>query len=211
MSRQWFERHWRAATSPRRMARPADRPRGRQPQHQALHTRMRAAKLRHVGAAVEDVDYRSPRKLDKALFQKLASGRCIAEKRNLLITGPAGSARPGSPARLARRPAATIAPSSTSGCRGSSPQVGPADPRRLGSRPAHCQPTARPHRDRRGPIRRRLHAHHQPASRRRRARSRRRTDLCRRHPRPPRSQRIPARPRRTLDAQENWPRHCLKR
>jgi DNA replication protein DnaC len=53
-------------------------------------TRLRAAKLRHVGASIEDVDYRSPRKLDKALFQQLASSRWIAEHRNVLITGPCG-------------------------------------------------------------------------------------------------------------------------
>jgi hypothetical protein len=46
------------------------------------------AKLRQAGAAVEDVDYWTPRKLDKSLFQGLATGRWIAEKRNLLITGP---------------------------------------------------------------------------------------------------------------------------
>ena len=39
-----------------------------------FQTRMRAAKLRQAGAAIEDVDYRTPRKLDKALFQKLATG-----------------------------------------------------------------------------------------------------------------------------------------
>lgn len=55
-----------------------------------FQTRMRAAKLRHSGAAIEDVDYRTPRKLDKALFQNLATGRWITEKRNLLITGPCG-------------------------------------------------------------------------------------------------------------------------
>ena len=53
-------------------------------------TRLRAAKLRHVGASIENVDYRSPRKLDKALFQQLASSRWIAEHRNVLITGPCG-------------------------------------------------------------------------------------------------------------------------
>jgi len=53
-------------------------------------TRLRAAKLRHVGASVEDVDYRSPRKLDKALLQQLATSRWIAEHRNVLITGPCG-------------------------------------------------------------------------------------------------------------------------
>ena len=55
-----------------------------------FQTRMKAAKLRHVGAAIEDVDYKAPRKLDKALFQQLAAGRWITEKRNLLITGPCG-------------------------------------------------------------------------------------------------------------------------
>ena len=53
-------------------------------------SRLRAAKLRHVGAAIEDIDYRSPRKLDKALMQQLATCRWIAEHRNLLITGPCG-------------------------------------------------------------------------------------------------------------------------
>jgi DNA replication protein DnaC len=55
-----------------------------------FQTRMRAAKLRQAGAAIEDVDYRTPRKLDEALFQRLATGRWIADKRNLLITGPCG-------------------------------------------------------------------------------------------------------------------------
>ncbi len=55
-----------------------------------FQTRMRSAKLRHVGASIEDVDYRTSRKLDKALFQQLATGRWIAEHRNLLITGPCG-------------------------------------------------------------------------------------------------------------------------
>lgn len=55
-----------------------------------LQSRLRAARLRHVGAAIEDVDYRTPRKLDKALFQQLATCKWIGEHRNLLITGPCG-------------------------------------------------------------------------------------------------------------------------
>jgi DNA replication protein DnaC len=55
-----------------------------------FHTRLRAARLRHSQAAVEDVDYRTPRRLDKALFQQLATCRWIAEHRGLLITGPCG-------------------------------------------------------------------------------------------------------------------------
>jgi DNA replication protein DnaC len=52
--------------------------------------RLRSAKLRHSQAVVEDVDYRPPRRLDKALFQQLTAGKWIAEHRNLLVTGPCG-------------------------------------------------------------------------------------------------------------------------
>jgi len=55
-----------------------------------FQSRLRAAKLRHGGACIEDVDFRAARRLDKALFQQLAAGRWIKEKRNLLITGPCG-------------------------------------------------------------------------------------------------------------------------
>jgi len=53
-------------------------------------TRMRAAKLRHVGAAIEDVDYRTPRQLDRDLFRQLARGDWIEKGQNLIITGPCG-------------------------------------------------------------------------------------------------------------------------
>jgi len=53
-------------------------------------TRLRAARLRHGEACVEDIDFRSPRKLDKPLFQQLASNRWIADKRCLIVTGPCG-------------------------------------------------------------------------------------------------------------------------
>jgi DNA replication protein DnaC len=52
--------------------------------------RLRSAKLRHSQAVIEDVDYRTPRRLDKALFQQLTAGKWIAEHRNLLVTGPCG-------------------------------------------------------------------------------------------------------------------------
>jgi len=55
-----------------------------------LTYRLRNARLRHADASVEDVDYRTPRRLDKALFQHLAGGRWIARKHNLIITGPCG-------------------------------------------------------------------------------------------------------------------------
>lgn len=53
-------------------------------------TRIRAARLRHVGACPEDVDYRARRGLDRALFQSLLSGKWITDRRNLIITGPCG-------------------------------------------------------------------------------------------------------------------------
>src|ERR1700748_3816178 len=52
--------------------------------------RLRTAKLRHSQAVIEDVDYRTPRRLDKALFQQLVAGKWIAEHRNLIVTGPCG-------------------------------------------------------------------------------------------------------------------------
>jgi DNA replication protein DnaC len=54
-----------------------------------LIARLRYAKLRQQ-ACVEDVDYRSPRGLDRALFQKLAQGDWIDAHDNLALIGPTG-------------------------------------------------------------------------------------------------------------------------
>jgi DNA replication protein DnaC len=54
-----------------------------------LRSRLRYARLRHQ-AAVEDVDYRAARGLDRVLFQTLAGGRWIEEAQNLIIEGPTG-------------------------------------------------------------------------------------------------------------------------
>ena len=58
-------------------------------QDRRLRARLRYARLRH-SAAVEDVDYRTARGLDRALFQKLAMGGWIREQQNLIIVGPSG-------------------------------------------------------------------------------------------------------------------------
>ena len=55
-----------------------------------FQVRLRAARLRHSQAVIEDVDHRTPRRLDKAVFQQLTAGRWIAEHRNVLLTGPCG-------------------------------------------------------------------------------------------------------------------------
>jgi DNA replication protein DnaC len=58
-------------------------------QDRRLKAPLRYARLRH-NAAVEDVDYRTARGLDRALFQKLAQGGWIKEQQNLIIVGPSG-------------------------------------------------------------------------------------------------------------------------
>ena len=54
-----------------------------------LAARLRYARLRHH-AVVEDVDYRAPRGLDRALFHKLADGEWIDAHDNLILCGPTG-------------------------------------------------------------------------------------------------------------------------
>jgi hypothetical protein len=84
-----------------------------------MTTRLKHAALRH-NASIEDADLRTPRGLDRALFQKPVAGDWIDRHEGLLVTGPTGSASPGWPARWATRPAATAAACCTSGCRGCS-------------------------------------------------------------------------------------------
>ena len=54
-----------------------------------LAARLRYARLRHH-AVVEDVDYRAPRGLDRALFHQLAGGEWIDAHDNLILCGPTG-------------------------------------------------------------------------------------------------------------------------
>jgi DNA replication protein DnaC len=54
-----------------------------------LTSRLRRARLRHH-ALLEDIDYQTPRGLDKGLIQYLAACQWIKEHLNVLITGPTG-------------------------------------------------------------------------------------------------------------------------
>lgn len=54
-----------------------------------LRTRLRKAKLRQDGA-VEDIDFRHPRGLDKSLVLRLTECSWIKDHNNLIITGPTG-------------------------------------------------------------------------------------------------------------------------
>jgi len=55
-----------------------------------LKMRLRNAKLRFPSACIEDVDYRTPRGLDRALFLKLVQGAWIKEHDNVLLCGQTG-------------------------------------------------------------------------------------------------------------------------
>ncbi|WP_375232369.1 IS21-like element ISPsy14 family helper ATPase IstB, partial [Pseudomonas savastanoi] len=54
-----------------------------------LTTRLKAARLRH-NACLEDIDYRSPRGLDKAMILQLGGGQWLRDGLNLIIGGPTG-------------------------------------------------------------------------------------------------------------------------
>lgn len=58
-------------------------------ENRRLGTRLKQAKLRHT-ACVEDIDFRTPRGLDKALILSLAACAWIAKGINVLLTGPTG-------------------------------------------------------------------------------------------------------------------------
>lgn len=54
-----------------------------------LAARLKAAKLRYP-AAVEDIDFKAPRGLDRSVVVALAQGSWVREHHNLLVTGPTG-------------------------------------------------------------------------------------------------------------------------
>ena len=58
-------------------------------ENKRLARRLRDARLRQ-SAAVEAVDFRAPRGLDRALFQKLASCAWVRDHHHLVVVGPTG-------------------------------------------------------------------------------------------------------------------------
>src|SRR6516164_5805125 len=61
-------------------------------ENKRLVSRLKFASLRQ-SAVVEDVDMKSPRGLDKALFAKLIAGDWITRHQGLLICGPTGTGK----------------------------------------------------------------------------------------------------------------------
>ena len=58
------------------------------------HNRQTASRLRRArlkqSAVAEDIDYRQPRGLDRALFRRLLTGDWVRAHQNVLLTGPTG-------------------------------------------------------------------------------------------------------------------------
>ena len=127
----------------------------------ALAQRLRLARLRQA-ACLEDLDYRTPRGLDRSLMQTLASGQWLHEHHNILILGPTGigkslvacalgnqAARDGFSVRYQRLPGCSTNspwPASTQGRQAARParQDPSAHPRRLGHGQAHRRAASRP-------------------------------------------------------------------
>lgn len=61
-------------------------------QTRRLTRRLQEAKLR-LPAAIEDIDYTTPRGLDRAFIRTLADGRWLHEHQSLLIVGPTGAGK----------------------------------------------------------------------------------------------------------------------
>jgi len=58
-------------------------------QNRLTTSRLRSARLKQ-SAVAEDIDYRHPRGLDKAVFRRLLTGDWVQAHQNVLITGPTG-------------------------------------------------------------------------------------------------------------------------
>lgn len=61
-------------------------------ENRRLDRRLRHARLRQ-NAVVEDTDFRAPRGLDRALFQKLATCAWVRDNQHLVIGGPTGTGK----------------------------------------------------------------------------------------------------------------------
>src|ERR1700744_5793220 len=89
-----------------------------------LGRRLSLARLRQ-NAVIEDADLRTPRGLDRSLFQSLATCAWIRESQHLLIGGPTGVGNHGWPARWAIKPAVMGSPCFTVEHRACSPTSPP--------------------------------------------------------------------------------------
>jgi hypothetical protein len=142
---------------------------------------LKAARLR-VPAAVEDIDFRHPRGLDRAQILDLAQAHWASNRRSIVITGPTGTGKTYLACALAnaairnshtalyqRAPRMldelAIARGDGRLARLLGPHQRPGH-RRPAAPPPHLRAGRRPARGHRGPGRAARHHHHQPAPRR---------------------------------------------
>ena len=188
-------------------------------QDKRLAARLRVAKLRQQ-ACVEDVDYRTARGLDRALFQKLAEGEWIDAHDNLALVGPTGVGKSWLASRLGHKACrdnrsvalSALAPALRgpgAGARRRTPSAPPAqslgradllilDDWGLEPLDAAARHDLLEILEERYGRRSTMITSQLPVDRM--ARDNRRSDLRRRHPGPPRSQRPPHRTRRRKHA-----------
>ncbi len=62
-------------------------------ENRKLATRLRVAKFKERDAAIENIDYRTPRGLRKTQVLELAQNRWISAHQSILITGPSGAGK----------------------------------------------------------------------------------------------------------------------
>ena len=89
-----------------------------------LGRRSRLARLRQ-NAVIEDTDFRAPRGLDRALFQKLGSCKWIRRSQHPVITGPTGVGKSWLACALGHKPAGKASPCSIGAPHGCSPNWPP--------------------------------------------------------------------------------------
>ena len=186
-------------------------------ENKRLTRALKEAKLKLRQACLEAIDYPARRELDKAVIRQLATCRWVQEHQNVILVGATGTGKSfvacalaasglpqGLPRLLPPRLAPLPRPHPGPRRRHLHPPARQARPRRrpghrrLGPRARHRPGAPRPARDPRGPLRRPLHDHHQPAAAGPVARLPRRRHPGRRHLRSPPPQRPPARAKRTL-------------
>ncbi len=80
-----------------------------------LSNRLRAARLRFPEACVEDLDFKTPRGLDRTAVMAPAKGGWLEQRENLILTGPTGLERPGSLVHWLIRPPGSTSLCSTAG------------------------------------------------------------------------------------------------
>ena len=168
-----------------------------------LQRRLHSAKLRYP-ASLEAVDFTRARRLNRQQVLTLGTCAWLAERHNLIVSGPCGigksflacafverACRRGFTARYVRMPRLLHELAVGRGDRllhavaHPPSEARPARHRRLDARAAARRRAPRPDRGDRGPRRTRLDAHHQPAARDRLTRRHRRPQLGRRRLRPP--------------------------